>query len=507
MGTPAIVFGIKSKYDNTGVKAARTGIKGIDDTTKAYGIKSNSSIGKVIGGFSKIGPQIAVATAAIGATIAVIKKVNKVVKECEKQFSDAEQGAVRLGIAVKNNANLGAGAVENLKKTASELSLTSIYSQDDLIAQEAYLAGLGLTEEQIKTTLSAATELSAFNGDDLKTSVETLSKTYTGTAGTLGKMSSDFKNLTKEELENGGAIDLVAKKYKGYSNIIANMTLAGKENQLKKMKDEIAQSFGGIFGTVKSAMLDKLLPVFQKISEKVIAFNNGITNVFKNFPKVVALASQMVWETLITLLKPSTWINYVKSALTGINKVVEDVVMLVVTFIDDAFKLVGNNVKNVFIMIFDGLKAIFADIVNVIIGMINGILSAYNKVSGMFGNKNKVELLEKIEVKKDNDGYNASKDLQNGWKDLASNLGNGLQNLGGDLKDTYGNITKPITDATKETREKLTDILSKPVDISDEAAAAIGEKTGEAVENTTPATTPATTQTNSNKNKNKNKNK
>lgn len=111
MGTPAIVFGIKSKYDNTGVKAAKTGIKGIDNVTKAFGIKANSSIGKVIGGFSKIAPQIAVATAAIGATIAVIKKVNKVIKECEKQFSDAEQGAVRLGIAVKNNANLGAGAV------------------------------------------------------------------------------------------------------------------------------------------------------------------------------------------------------------------------------------------------------------------------------------------------------------------------------------------------------------------------------------------------------------
>src|SRR5574344_2286712 len=195
MGTPAIVFGIKSKYDNTGVKAAKTGIKGIDDTTKAFGIKANSSIGKVIGGFSKIAPQIAVATAAIGATIAVIKKVNKVVKGCEKQFSDAEQGAVRLGIAVKNNANLGAGAVENLKKTASELSLTSVYSQDDLIAQEAYLAGLGLTEEQIKKTLSAATDLSAFNGDDLKTSVETLSKTYTGTAGTLGRSEEHTSEL------------------------------------------------------------------------------------------------------------------------------------------------------------------------------------------------------------------------------------------------------------------------------------------------------------------------
>lgn len=477
MGISAIVFGIKSKYDNTGVKAAKTGIKGLDDATKAFGIKANSSIGKVIGEFSKIAPQALAATAVIGATVAVIGKVNQKIKECEKQFSDAEQGAVRLGIAVKNNANLGAGAVENLKKTAGELSLTSVYSQDDLIAQEAYLAGLGLTEEQIKKTLSAATELSAFNGDDLKTSVETLAKTYTGTAGTLGKMSSDFKNLTKEELENGAAVDVVLKKYSGYSNILANMTLAGKENQLKKMQDEIAQSFGGIFGTVKSAMLDKLLPVFQKISEKVIAFNNGITNVFKNFPEVVALASQMVWETLITLLKPSTWINLIKSAITGIVKIVEDVVMLVITFIGDAFKLCGNNVKNVFILIFTGLKEIFADIVNVIIGMINGILSAYNKVSGLFGNKNKVQLLEKIEVKKDNAGYNASKDLQSGLKNLTTNLGNGLKDIGSDIKDTAGNISKPIADATKETREKLSDILSKPVDISDEATQAIANIT------------------------------
>lgn len=485
MGIAAIVFGIRSKYDNTGVKAAKTGIKGLDDAVEGFGIKANSDIGKVIGSISKIAPQALAITAAVGAAVAVIGKVNKKIQECEKEFSDAEQGAVRLGIAVKNNANLGAGAVENLKKTAGELSLTSVYSQDDLIAQEAYIAGLGLTEDQIKKTLSAATELSAFNGDDLKTSVEALSKTYTGTSGTLGKMSSDFKNLTKEELKNGKAVDVVLKKYSGYSNILANMTLAGKENQMKKISGEIAQSFGGIFGTVKSAMLDKLLPVFLKISEKVIAFNDGITNVFKNFPEVVALASQMVWETLITLLKPSTWINTVKNTIVGIIKVAEDLIMLVINFIVNAFKLCGDNVKNVFIMIFVGLKAIFADIVNVIIGMINGILSAYNKVSGFFGNKNKVQLLEKIEVKKDNAGYNTNKDMQNGLKNLATGLGNDIKNIGTDVKDTAKNIAQPITDATKETREKLADILSKPIDISDEAAAAIGEKTGEAVENTT----------------------
>src|SRR5574344_2397667 len=203
MGTPAIVFGIKSKYDNTGVKAAKTGIKGLDDATKAFGIKANSSIGKVIGSLSKITPQALAITAAVGAAVAVIGKVNQKIQECEKQFSDAEQGAVRLGIAVKNNANLGAGAVENLKKTASELSLTSIYSQDDLIAQEAYLAGLGLTEDKNKKTLSAATELLAFNGDDLKTSVETLAKTFSGTAGTLGKISSSFTSRSSDVAENG----------------------------------------------------------------------------------------------------------------------------------------------------------------------------------------------------------------------------------------------------------------------------------------------------------------
>src|SRR5574344_2441593 len=371
MGTPAIVFGIKSKYDNTGVKAAKTGIKGLDDATKAFGIKANSSIGKVIGSLSKITPQALAITAVIGATVAVIGQVSKKIQECEKQFSDAEQGAVRLGIAVKNNANLGAGAVENLKKTAGELSLTSIYSQDDLLAQEAYLAGLGLTEEQIKKTLSAATELSAFNGDDLKTSVETLAKTYTGTAGTLGKMSSDFKNLTKEELENGAAVDLVSKKYSGYSKIISTMTLAGKENQLKKISDEIAQRFGGIFGTVKSAMLDKLLPVFQKISEKVIAFNNGITNVFKNFPEVAALAAQIVFDSFIVLLKPSAWIDREKSVFLGIINVAKDYVKLMANYIVGVFTLVGNNVKNTFIRIIDVIKEVFVDVVNIIIKAIN----------------------------------------------------------------------------------------------------------------------------------------
>jgi hypothetical protein len=126
-----------------------------------------------------------------------------------KAFADAERQAIVLRNAVKDMP----GAFERLGAQAEKLSGQLGIDDDTFTQMQAFLAQQGLTEKQITKTVEAAAKLSAVTGQDLNTAVMTLSATYEGNVGRLGKLDSGFKTLTQTQLENGGAIDLINTKY------------------------------------------------------------------------------------------------------------------------------------------------------------------------------------------------------------------------------------------------------------------------------------------------------
>ena len=65
-----------------------------------------------------------------------------------------------------------------------------------------------LTEEQIRDTLKAATQLADAGIGTLESNTRNLAKTLNGTAGELGELIPGMRNLTKEQLMHGdrGAI-------------------------------------------------------------------------------------------------------------------------------------------------------------------------------------------------------------------------------------------------------------------------------------------------------------
>ena len=465
----SISYKIGGKYDPSAVTAAKTGFKGFDDVTKAFGVKANSGIRQIFGSFSKFGPKLFALGAAVGLVVGAVKKVAQAVQECEKKFAEAELSTVRLGMAVKNSTKLGSESFANLKKSAENFSKQSIYSADDITAQQAYLAGLNLTEEQINSTLQAAMNYSAYTGNDLKSSVETLAKTYTGAEGKLGNLGAEFKNLTDEQLKNGAAIDLVNQKYKDFSSVVANDTLSGREAKWKNTADDIGQSIGSVFGTLKYSILGKVQPIFDGFKDGLSTFNTGLINVFKNLPEVAQLTAQLVWEIFVTLLKPSTWISIIKSLLTTISKIFVDIWKGIGQLCVDVFNLVVNNVKGLFTNLGLGIKAIFVDAINLIIGAINKVLGIYNKIAGALHLKEVSEIAKIKEPEKITDAADVTKNTQNGLAKIATDYFGMIKNEGSDVKDLVVDIAGNFKDATKETTDKLGEILTRDTSTSDEA--------------------------------------
>src|SRR5574344_1657470 len=403
----SISYKIGGKYDPSAVTACKTGFKGLDGITKTFGIKANSGLGQIFSGLGKVGPKLLAITAIIGVVVGAIKKVAQAIQECEKQFAEAEVGTVRLGMTIKNSTKLGADSFNNLTNMAEQVSKHSIYSTDAIKAQEAYLAGLNLTEEQIKKTMEAAINYSAFTGNDLKSSVETLAKTYTGAEGKLGNLGVEFKDLTDEQLKNGEAIDLINKKYKDFGKVIAQDTLSGREAQWKNTNDDIKQSIGSVFGTLKYEMLGGLQPYFDKYKSIVSTFCTGLTNLFKNIPEVAQLVAQMIWETFITLLKPSTWINNLKTTITFVFNYLVQTFKKLGTVLFDIGKLLVDGLIDIFKNIGMGIKSIFFDAVNVAIGAINKVLEAYNWIADKMGWKKATVIAKFEEPKKETDAGGA----------------------------------------------------------------------------------------------------
>ena len=133
----------------------------------------------------------------------------------------------------------------------------------------AQLASAGRTEEQIMSIMSAAADMAAVTGQDIASAAQQLNATYNGNAGALGRQITSINNLTKEELENGKAIELVAQQYKGAAAATADVEVQ-LSNAWGDFKENIGRGWQNVTQPVKQFFLD----VLNDINEATAKTNN-----------------------------------------------------------------------------------------------------------------------------------------------------------------------------------------------------------------------------------------
>lgn len=176
------------------------------------------------------------------------------------------QAEARLLTALKGREDIQG----RLLKQAAELQSRSIYGDEAVIEQQAFLAALGLTESQINATINAAAQLSAALGMEFSSAVRNLSKTYSGLAGELGESIPALRELTQEEMKAGGAIAYVNNNYKGFAEMMA-ATGMGPLQQLKNSLGDLAEQFGTILVPIVQKLathLKEIVERFQQLSPR-----------------------------------------------------------------------------------------------------------------------------------------------------------------------------------------------------------------------------------------------
>lgn len=188
-----------------------------------------------------------------------------------------QQAESRLLNALKGRSDVQ----QRLLTQASELQSRSVLGDEVIIGQQAYLASLGMTEEQIGKVIEASAQLSAATGMTLESAVKNLAKTFGGLTGELGESIPKLKEFTTEQLKNGEAVDFILQNYKGFAETAAKEGL-GAVKQLKNAWSDFTEQIGAVMipavNTLAKA-LSKVVAALQSMSpltKKVIVAIGGV---------------------------------------------------------------------------------------------------------------------------------------------------------------------------------------------------------------------------------------
>lgn len=191
--------------------------------------KQLSSLQKDLSGFGKSWSLYVTAPLTAAAGVAV--------KAADVQLKNEQ----RLLTALRGREDIQ----QRLIRQAGELQSRSLFGDEEIIGQQAFLASLGLTEQQINDTIEAAAQLSSATGMTLDSAVKNLAKTYGGLSGELGESIPKLKKLTTEQMKNGEAVKFILDNYRGFAESAAETGL-GPLQQLKNSIGDVGEEVGKV---------------------------------------------------------------------------------------------------------------------------------------------------------------------------------------------------------------------------------------------------------------------
>ena len=200
------------------------------------------------------------------------KKATQESKKLKKSLSSMRESVVGLGAAYLGAAGLTAavkGSVlayaeqERVEKKlrgalgkntqalldqAAAMQKVTIFGDEAIIGQQAFLASIGMTEQQIKEILPVAADLAAATGISLESAVRNTAKTFSGLAGELGELVPQLRDLTAEEMKAGAAVEVMADLFKNQAAVEAQ-TVSGQIAQLTNNLGDFAENVGGFLSS------------------------------------------------------------------------------------------------------------------------------------------------------------------------------------------------------------------------------------------------------------------
>ena len=352
--------------------------------------------------------------------------------------------------AVMRQSNLNMKQMVDIR---SKMSRGNFFDDDSLNNAMSMAAQMGLTEEQIEKVMTAATNMAAAGIMPLDQAVKSLSQSYSGNVTILKKMYPEMANLTKYQLENGKAVDILMSKYAGLADEMSN-TFSGRNTQFKNAFSDMQASIGGIVQSLKFVSQGALLEPLNKVTESLIEHRNEIINFFINLPKIANVTIQNIWE----IIKRTFTGDGIKNLLLFWGEQILAEMKGYLQIIFEWVKYLGKDILSIFDFLFGNLwrktQDLLANIGNKLIDVLNtafqkvlsapGVKQLYEWLSG-----NKVAGTQVITFRFKNNNADNNKS----WSEVKSDFAN-------NTKELVTNWKKSTTEFFKSAKENLIILLT-----------------------------------------------
>ena len=265
-----------------------------------------------------------------------IQKVIAVVNDLTDAYKTQQKAETQLEAAARNNPFLSSSNVQSLKDYASELQGISTFGDEELIPFMAQLASAGRTQDEIMKIMAASVDIAASGAMSLDSAVRNLNKSFGGLAGELGETVPEIKALTQEELKQGGAVDILAKRYKGMAKEVAQTTGSGEQlkNAWGDLKEELGAPFEKGLSPVR-AFFTELISGWAEAKKKKREYEEGTEAISEGSTQSADFEKALAGElTKLTYLQEELetyrkYLTYSDAELSNMGYIREDVERLI----------------------------------------------------------------------------------------------------------------------------------------------------------------------------------
>ena len=219
--------------------------------------KAQRELNGVGGAISKMGKAVALASTAYFGAKGLIGAFSRSIELASMQ----QQAEKQLEFALGKTSTA-------LLNQASALQKVTTFGDEAIISQQAFLASLDFTETQIKDIINASVDLSSATGITLESAVRNTAKTFSGLSGELGELIPQLRDLTKEEMEAGKAVEVMAGLFGGQAKIEAE-TMSGALQQARNSAGDLAEAIGNKLSPLVRVLATDFAHSTEKLKELI----------------------------------------------------------------------------------------------------------------------------------------------------------------------------------------------------------------------------------------------
>jgi len=239
---------------------------------------------------------------ALGAAFSAAQVIG-FAKDATASFAEEEAALQKLTTALLAQGNATPQVISDFGKMAAAFQQTTTFSDELVVEMQALLVQVGnVAPAQMQAALTAATNLSAGLGVDLRTATMLVGKAFEGETGTLKRYGIviDEAKLKGEGIT--AVLDAINGKFGGQATAAVE-THTGKMKQFANQIDEVKERVGTAIATVLSPLLSLFLDLPGSVQAVITVLGGAVSAAA---PVVVAFTGiGGAWAAIAPYLGPA----------------------------------------------------------------------------------------------------------------------------------------------------------------------------------------------------------